>query len=156
MRRRHAFGLGVVVTGVVAGLAVWLTPRQLRDDRHLVAPEKIPTMARAALKTRMQHHGKTVDALVWAVLLRDDPEIEAAATDVLAEAPLSRPLTDDATELNALLPERFFTLQDQLRTEAQSLKAAAQAHNRGQVSIAYGQLSQTCVSCHQVYRHEIK
>ena len=89
--------------------------------------------------------------MVRGVVLLDDQDVEEAADRILAEPTLARPLTGDATDLNSLLPARFFVLQDELRAQAKSLKAAAASHDPTHTADAFGQLSRACVSCHQLY-----
>ena len=65
---------------------------------------------------------------------------------------LSRPITGDATELNAALPEKFFVRQDELKASARVLEGAAQGLDPNAVATAYGRLSEACVRCHADYR----
>jgi len=65
---------------------------------------------------------------------------------------LSRPLANDASELNSALPEKFFLYQDNLRLEAKTLGEAASRQQPFDVADSYGRLSQVCVRCHAAYR----
>jgi hypothetical protein len=156
-RHAHAFGAGALSAAVIAGLIAWLAPSgRQQPERRLAIPSALPAAARAVLAQRMARHGKIMDQLVWSMLMLDEPGAEEAADRLLAESPLARPLGSDATELNALLPDRFFVLQDQLRAQATALKAAAQSHDSGKVADAFGELSRGCVSCHQLYLKEVR
>jgi cytochrome c556 len=90
--------------------------------------------------------------LVSAIMLLEYPEIVEGAEQIAADASLSRPITGDATELNAALPQGFFLHQDQLRAQARALADAAGALDAYRVADAYGRLSEACVRCHAVYR----
>jgi hypothetical protein len=72
-------------------------------------------------------------------------------TQAVLERRMSRPLTGDATELNSLLPEKFFVQQDDLRAQARLLATAAAHQSAFEVADAYGKVS-ACVRCHGVYR----
>jgi hypothetical protein len=71
---------------------------------------------------------------------------------IASDASFSRPLTGDATELNAALPAKFFEEQDQLRARARALAEPSHVLNPYRVAEAYGHLSEACVRCHAVYR----
>jgi hypothetical protein len=119
---------------------------------RLAPPEYLPENARAILRTIMAAHAHNMGDLVSAIMVLDYDRIVAGAEAVASDATLARPLTGDATELNALLPEKFFWTQDQLRRQARDLADAARARSAFQVASAYGRLSEVCVNCHAVYR----
>ena len=123
-------------------------------QRHLPPPEHLPSAARSVLKQRMERHGRDMGDLMWAVLLLDYDTTQKLARQVSTEPLLARPLSGDASELNALLPERFFTLQDELKTHAAALARVAPRHDPEAMAEAYGRLARTCVACHQVYLNE--
>ena len=86
------------------------------------------------------------------VVMLDDDGIARAAGEIFDQPSLARPLAGD--ELNGLLPEKFFVLQDELRARARQLVVASQEHNHAAVAEAFGGLARTCVSCHQAYLYE--
>jgi cytochrome c556 len=100
----------------------------------------------------MANHTKDMTDLVSAIMVLDYPTIADRAKAVAADANLARPLGGDATELNTLLPDKFFQYQDDLRKNAGVLAAAAERMDALQVADAYGHLSESCVRCHAVYR----
>jgi Cytochrome C' len=113
----------------------------------------LPKMARTLLHERMQRHGADVNRLLTAViLLRYDETAEVAET-IASEPRLSRPVPNGENDLNALLPENFFRLQDQLRDRARAVARAAEKHDDAKLAPAFGKLTETCVSCHSVYRN---
>ena len=126
--------------------------RAITPPERLAPPEYLPDAARAVLKTIMGSHAQTMGQLVSAIMVLDYDRIEAGATSVASDASLSRPLTGDATELNSMLPDKFFQYQDQLREQAGGLAKAAQQKSAFGVADAYGRLSETCVKCHASYR----
>lgn len=90
--------------------------------------------------------------LMSAIMVLRYPIIRDRAQAIADDVDLARPLTGDATELNALLPAKFFDYQDELRVRAHALQAAAAQSNAYAVADAYGRLSETCVRCHATYR----
>jgi cytochrome c556 len=116
------------------------------------APEPLSPLAMAALKSRMASHARDMNQLVSAIMILDYPEIAQRANGIAANANLSRPLSMDASELNASLPEKFFVRQDDLRASARLLSTAASALEPFQVAAAYGKVSEACVRCHADYR----
>jgi cytochrome c556 len=120
-------------------------------DRH-DPPEPLSLVAKALLKDRMASHARDMGELVQAIMLLEYPNIAQRADKIVADVDLSRPLTGDATELNASLPERFFVRQDDLKVAARGLGDAARALEPYRVASGYGKLSEACVRCHADYR----
>jgi hypothetical protein len=89
--------------------------------------------------------------LVSRVMLLDDDGVARAAGAMFDEPALARPVSGD--ELNGMLPERFFVLQDELRARARQLVIASSRHDRAAVAAEFAALSKTCLDCHQVYKH---
>jgi cytochrome c556 len=127
--------------------------RAVSPPARLDPPEYLPETARAILKTRMASHARDMGDLMSAIMVLDYPGIREHAQSVADDANFARPLTGDATELNSALPERFFTLQDELKARARVLVTAAEHMKALEVADAYGRLSETCVRCHAVYRN---
>ncbi len=116
------------------------------------SPEPLSPLAMATLKARMASHARDMDRLVSAIMILDYPDIAARAKEIADDVNLSRPLSNDASELNSSLPEKFFVRQDELKAAARDLSAAASALNPYRVADAYGKVSETCVRCHADYR----
>ena len=145
----RAFGAGALAAGLAVAVVVWLLPsRRIAPERHLAAVERLSEPARAALTTQMRTHARGMMELVSTVTLLDYDGVGAASQRILDEPRVARPLSGDATELNALLPARFFTLQDELREELQTLRSAAAAHDADAVADAFAATTRTCVHCH--------
>jgi len=115
-------------------------------------PEPLSPAAQAILKGRMASHARDMGGLVSAIMLLKYPEIAQRADAIAADVNLSRPITGDATELNASLPEKFFVRQDDLKAAARRLGDAARNLDPYRVANAYGRLSEGCVRCHADYR----
>jgi cytochrome c556 len=115
-------------------------------------PEALSPVASAILKHRMASHARDMGKLVSAIMVLDYPDIVLRANGIAEHVDLSRPISQDATELNASLPERFFRRQDDLKAAATDLSAAASALDPYRVADAYGKLSEGCVRCHADYR----
>jgi cytochrome c556 len=103
------------------------------------------------LSARMDRHGEEMMLLLQSVLTLHHEDAELLAEQVAAEPRLGRPSPGEKGTLSALLPARFFTLQEQLVERAHALAAAARDNDNGRIVRAYGQLAETCVSCHSVY-----
>lgn len=115
-------------------------------------PEPLSPTARALLKERMTAHARDMSDLVSAILLFDCQRIADRSDEIAADVNLSRPTMQDATELNASIPEKFFVRQDDLKAAARALAQSARTADPSRVALAYGQVSQTCVRCHADYR----
>lgn len=100
--------------------------RAVAPPRRLGAPDYLPEAARSVLRTIMASHARNMGDLMSAIMVLDYPRIHATAEEVASDASLARPLTHEASELNALLPEDFFRQQDNLRAQARVLVDAAQ------------------------------
>lgn len=119
---------------------------------RLRPPEQLSDTARAILKTHMASHARDMGDLVSAIMLLHYAEIGEGAQRIAGDGRLSRPLSNDATELNSALPEKFFLYQEDLRLEARTLAEAAARQHPFDVADSYGRLSQVCVRCHATYR----
>ena len=151
-RPLHAFGLGALVAAALVGAVVLLAPsRRMAPERHLQPVARLSDVARAALRTQMRSHGRGMLELVSAVTVLDYDAVTSSAQRVLDEPRVARPLTADATELNATLPDRFFEQQDELRRDLQSLQHAAAAHDPEALADAFAATSRACVHCHASY-----
>jgi cytochrome c556 len=134
-------------------------PPQQAQLAHAVAPPErlgppdyLPKQARAILRQRMASHARDMGDLVSSIMVLDYEQIRERALELATDASFARPLTGDATELNAALPARFFQHQDELKQQARALAGAATVMKAFDVAEAYGQLAQTCVRCHATYR----
>jgi len=143
--------MGALIVASAIGLAVFLRPKPTARE-ELAAPGTIPPAAIAVLRSKMGHHDAQMKTLLDRVLMLDDDGIARAAGEIFDEPALARPVMGD--ELNALLPERFFTLQGELREHARQLVAASVRHDRAGVADEFGALSKSCVACHVVYLFE--
>jgi cytochrome c556 len=126
--------------------------RAVSPPARLQPPEDLPPSSREVLRTLMASHARNMGDLMESIMVLDYPRIHAGARAIIGEASVARPVSQDATELNAQLPAKFFELQDALRAEAKVLAATAEAMDPFKVAESYGRLSETCVRCHAVYR----
>jgi hypothetical protein len=126
--------------------------RAISPPDRLGPPDYLPASARSVLRTLMPAHASDMGALMSAIMVLHYDEIDERARAIAADTRFARPMTGDASELNAALPDRFFLLQDELRTEAGILARAAAQASALDVADAYGRLSGTCVKCHAAYR----
>jgi hypothetical protein len=151
MRNKLVIATSTVVAGALA-MALLLRPtRSISPLPELGAPEHIPPAARAVIRSRMQRHGEHLGALVSRVVLLDYEGAARAPGELYDEPTLARPPTGD--DLNGVLPERFFVLQDDLRGEARRLVTAAARRDSSQLAEEVGALTKSCISCHDLYLH---
>ncbi len=152
MKGRAAAALlaGVAALGAAPEEPAKVTPRPLP---HLEAPGDLPLAARDALALKMRNHANDLEWLFAAVLMLNHDLAEQAATGIADTPRRSRPLPGYLQSLNALLPKRFFELQEQLAQRARAVAAAAHAKDDREMSRAMGRLTETCVQCHSVYLH---
>jgi cytochrome c556 len=153
-----------------AGLTLWVIgaacatqpahqpPQQAQLAQALAAPDRpgppepLAPAAQTLLRDRMASHARDMGDLMAAIMLLEYDQIASRADNIAADGNLSRPITNDATELNAQIPEKFFMRQDDLKTAAHALADAARTQNPYKVADAYGRLSETCVRCHPDFR----
>jgi cytochrome c556 len=119
---------------------------------RLRPPEQLSPVAVAILKTRMASHARNMGDLMSAIMVLHYEDVRDGALQIAGDTSLSRPLSEDASELNSALPEKFFLYQDGLRLEAKTLAEAAGRQSPFDVADSYGRLSQVCVRCHATYR----
>lgn len=119
----------------------------------LAAPDYIPEQARSLLRKKMERHGQDAKDLVFGVTLLQYDIAQAAARRIASEPRFVRPIVGGEDDLNALLPERFFVLQDESRTRAQAVATAAEKKDDKALAESYGRLVETCVACHSAYLH---
>ena len=140
----------MIVVGVWvahAGIFRWRTETiaGLRERATLSAE------LRARLKPRMQRHAAAMTELTNAVTMLDHARVEHAATALLAEPQLARPLSSESAALAAELPPVFHQLEDALQADARALEAAAQAGDDDALVTADVELAWTCARCHAAF-----
>ena len=114
-----------------------------QDDRYEFSA------ARQVMKSKMGRHDIQMQALVSRVVLLDDDGVARVAGEIFDEPALARPLAGD--ELNGLIPERFFVLQDELRARARRLVVASGKHDHEALADEFAGLAKGCVTCHQTF-----
>jgi hypothetical protein len=140
--------VGSVVLALIIGGAIFLRPRSAAKD-ELAVPATIPPAMLGILKTKMVRHNAQMNALMSRIVLLDDAGVAHAAGELLEEPSLARPVTGD--ELNGVLPERFYTLQEEVRNRARQLVNASTRHDRVAVADEFAALARACVTCHEIY-----
>src|SRR5438477_11963766 len=110
MSHRWVLASSTFVAGAIAAALILRPSRTIQPE--LPPPAHIPPAARAILKARMDRHGAQMGDLVSTLLLLDYDGAARVAGAIYDEPTVARPLASD--DLNQLLPERFFVLQDQL------------------------------------------
>lgn len=120
----------------------------------LPAPDYLSETARMALRQKMEHHGQDAIDLMMAVTLLQYDVAKDAAARIEQEPRLTRPVAGGEGDVNAALPERFFVLQDEVRTRTKQIRDAATRRDDQALATAYGRLTATCVECHSAYLHK--
>jgi hypothetical protein len=142
--------LSSTAVGCAVALALLLRPaHSIRRGPEMARPERIAAPARAVIATKMGRHAEQLSTLVTEVVVLDYEGVARTAGEIFDEPGLARPISGD--ELNGLLPERFFVLQDALRAHAKQVVAAAAQHDGAHLADVFGELTKTCVACHAVY-----
>jgi cytochrome c556 len=155
---RYLFLIAALASSSCATPPAYQPPQQRQAMRAVETPKRndppapLSAAARELLKTQMVSHARNMNEMVHAIMVLNYLRIEQMADQIAEDVSLSRPLSNDATELNASLPEEFFVHQDKLKLEARALSNAAKARNPYQVAEQYGRLSEGCVRCHADYR----
>jgi hypothetical protein len=149
MRKTLLIASSTLVAGAIA-TAIFLRPTRMGIEK-LPEPSYLPPAARQVLKGRMERHGDQMRELVMRVILMDDDGAARVAGEIHDEPTLARPLAGD--ELNGLLPEHFFVLQDELKASAKRMVAALARADRGAVGDELATLTRSCVACHDAYLH---
>jgi hypothetical protein len=151
MKNKLVIATSTLVAGAIAIALILRPTRSISPLPELGTPEHIPPAARAVIRSRMQRHGEQLGTLVSRVVLLDYEGAARTAGEIYDEPTLARPLTGD--ELNGVLPERFFVLQDDLRAEARRLVTAAARRDSAKLAEEVGALTKSCISCHDLYLH---
>lgn len=141
---------GSLVLASAIGLALLLRPKPIAREQ-LPASASIPPAARQVVRSKMARHEAQMKALVSRVVLLDDDGVARVAGEIFDEPALARPIKGD--ELNGLIPERFFRLQDELRERARQLVIASSGHNHEAIANEFAAIAKSCISCHQVFVH---
>jgi hypothetical protein len=165
-RQKRVSGIAFAI-GVLAGLVLSLScaskeanqPPQMGQLTSAISapdrpdpPQPLSPQAKALLHDRMASHAEDMSDLVSAIMLLEYSRIITRADKIASDVNLSRPISQDATELNSGIPERFFVRQDDLKAAARALGEAARSANPYRVADAYGRVSEACVRCHADFR----
>ena len=149
MHKRIVLLSSGALAGVVA-LALFLRPTHtIHRGPELAPPDRIPLAMQAVIASKMHRHAEQLPELVSRVVVLDYDGVARAAGAIFDEPLLGRPVGGD--ELDGVLPERFFVLQDQLQATARAAVEAAARRDPQGISTAAANLTRTCVDCHAVY-----
>ena len=149
MKHRHIIATTSAVAVAIVLALVLVPKRSIRPEPRLATPQSIPESARAVIRSKMHRHAAQMTALVSSVAVLDYDGAARTAGEIFDEPTLARPVTGD--ELNGLLPEPFFALQDALRSQARDIVRAAARRNNPQLGETFAALTRGCISCHEVY-----
>ncbi len=149
MKTRTIVGLSTVLGCAVAVALILRPSHTIHRGPELAVPERIPPAMRAVIASKMRRHAEQLPALVSKVVVLDYDGAARSAGEIFDEPEIARPLSGD--DLNGLLPERFFVLQEAMRSGARRIVEAAAQRDSRRLADSFGDLTRTCVSCHDVY-----
>jgi len=150
MKNHHiVIATSTLVAGAIAVALILRPSRTISPGPELAAPERISPAMRSVIRSKMQRHGEQLSALVSRVVVLDYDGVARTAGEIFDEPTLARPVAGD--ELNRVLPDRFFELQDALRTQARQVVDAAARHDSARMSEAFSSLTRSCIACHDLY-----
>ncbi len=121
-----------------------------KRNAEQLSPQKVSQRTRDYLKRKMKNHGADARQLALDVALLEWDAARKHAQEISAQPRVDR--NAGGKEGAAELTPAFFDLQDQLRTRANELDAAAGRHDPKATAAAYGALLDTCATCHAVFR----
>ncbi len=158
MRALRPWLLGLGLAGAILGTSRWLEagvapgppPPSVEETAERLEP--VPLEVQQIVRERMRRHGDELQDLLRAVVLVDHDQVAALAAKIAEEPVLAPPRPGAEDTLNALLPPRFFALDDARRDEATELAAAARARDETRLGRGFGRLASTCVECHAAFR----
>jgi cytochrome c556 len=136
---------------IVALVAPLLLASDLAPSGRLPEPEYLPELARQLLKKKMRRHGADMTQLFLSTTLLQREKTRILASEISKEVRLSRPTIGGEDELNTALPEKFFVLQDEVRSRARNLAEATRSADDAELAKSFGLLMQTCVECHSAF-----
>ena len=157
MRGRAALVAGVVVwTAAAVAVGLWMAHAGVfrwHPERNaaLRAETTLSAELRAQLAPRMRRHAAAMTELTNAVMMLDHARVEHAATALLAEPQLARPLSSESAAMAAGLPPLFHELEDALQAHARALVAAARSGDDDALVPADVDLAWTCARCHAAF-----
>ena len=149
MKHRHIIATTTAVAGAIALALLFMPKRSIGPDARLATPQSIPESVRAVIRSKMHRHAAQMTALVSSVAVLNYDGAARTAGEIFDEPTLARPITGD--ELNGMLPETFFQLQDALRAQAKDIVQAAARQDNRQLGETFAALTKGCISCHEVY-----
>lgn len=150
MKNRWMLASSTFLAGAIAVALILRPSRSIEPE--MAAPRGIPPALRAVLKDRMQRHGAQMGQLVSRLLVLDYDGAARAAGAIYDEPTIARPVAPD--ELNQLLPDPFFALQDDLKAQTRRVVSAAAQQDGRKVAEELGGLARTCVLCHSAYLYD--
>jgi hypothetical protein len=141
---------GSLVLASAVGLALLLRSKPVARDQ-LPTSQSMPNAARQVVRSKMDRHDAQMKALISRVVLLDDDGVARVAGEIFDEPAIARPI--GGAELDGLIPERFFVLQDELRARARQLVIASGNHDRDAIANEFAAVAKSCVACHEVFVH---
>lgn len=140
----------VLSSSALADESIFPSKEQLKAAEQL-SPGAMSRENRSFLKGKMKHHNKDAKDLAIAVATVNLAEVQR-----LAQSLANAPRLDRAAGAASQLPDRFFELQDELKTTSQKLADAARATDANAVLGQYKLLVTTCMNCHLSFKAQVE
>lgn len=124
---------------------------------EMPASTYLPDAARHKIRATMRAHGDDMTMLMWSIMFLDVDGSAEFARVIQRQPWLERPADPASVPVQERVPEIIYQLQDQLKARASTLAALADASGRtesARLAKAFGDMAQTCVSCHAAYLYE--
>lgn len=138
----------VVSCSLVAGSA---NTRAAEDQAAHQAVELSPDLLEL-LRAEMREIADGVQGVALSLATADWESIHQTSSKIRASYIMEKQLTPaQAAELEKVLPERFKRLDAEFHQRAESLGAAAAAHDSELVAFQYSRLIESCARCHSEF-----
>lgn len=120
--------------------------KEEKEMARLLEPQTISSDVKTFLKSKMKSHNKDMRDLVLAIATLKYDEAKKFAQGIA-----SAPRLDRASGASVDLPAAYFSLQDSLKKQAESISAACDAKNPEDLAATFSAMMRTCVSCHNAF-----
>jgi cytochrome c556 len=120
--------------------------KEEKEMARLLEPQTISSDVKTFLKSKMKSHNKDMRDLVLAIATLKYEEAKKFAQGIA-----TAPRLDRASGASVDLPAAYFSLQDSLKKQAESISAACDAKNPEDLAATFSAMMRTCVSCHNAF-----
>jgi cytochrome c553 len=138
-----------MTAGCVSTASVSQAPRTA-----LIAPgSELPPWMLPIVRAQMARRWQALNELRWSAASLEFERTHQLAGAMAHDVQCGHPADDNIT-VNQVIPAPYLEMQGELRLQALKLASAAQGNDFHVVEHAFHEMVQTCVRCHEVYRHQ--